>query len=840
MDKIALNKFSEFLLSLFEKLVKIAAESLYNIDYESVKNNGYTGEDDKKKAIFSMMFMISNDGGKSFRWFLTEEQKKWVLKELMKKLSSNNSISAETFFDTFINFKFNNGGMVSYFKTTGRETEYIVNFKEEKYIIGRGYEEDWEKQDETLINMKNNLTSQIGDPFVYLEEIWAFENVPFFYFDMGSITDLQIRLYALLPLFSINVSPNNQALFLQERITLFKKIEQIISYGKLFLESFTSLQENIQKDIEEIQSHAIRSAVAAIMIRNFSHHHGSHVLPRIQINTDNAKDVQQYLLYLQEKTALLNIINVYDPIPEGKVSIKDAIDFFRNNSGVKLFLNYFAEASKKENVYVYIDESCEKNDYCISPGYGELGKHALYVFLENFIRNLLKHSQPLPSGNGNLGIFVKYSENGVFIDITISSKNYFLIKDSVFCTEIDAQEIVERIKTIINTEKLIHSDGKTNFDHPGLKEMRICANILMGKNPGLIEKDTLLLVLEHYTDKDNNYYSIGYQFRVPKGKFVLEGNKENIEKLKKGEEVKPDFIVFNMDNENINLAFKNWDLLPQRICLIGNENDFSCPDNWSNWVGWIKKRSIFIQNEEWQNKKVIDEKNQYSFLLNNWYEKIFNEKEIEVKIDHEHLNGYNNDIFASNSSSNGHKFLFYHSETWCNCGEDIVKLKFSTNSAYRIVRFLGTSYQQLNSPENIIIPLEIKCVLGFKILIVDEEIFKIYKDLPDEDKKDLLKKLNIEFLSENDLMRYNFQNYDCIVLHLGMLDVNEKLYWISPDCLPPYVRIVTGRAKSLPEKILNNCLWANSRLIDRSMFIRAFESEDVFDIKYKIFKECLL
>jgi len=283
MDKTALNKFSEFLLSLCEKLVEIAAKSLYNLDYESVKNNGNTGEDDKKKAIFSMMFMISNDGGESFRWFLTEEQKKWVLKELKKKPPPNNSINAETFFDTFINFKFYNGGMVSYFKTTGRETEYIVNFKEEEYIIGRGYEEDWEKQDKTLINMKNNLTSKIGDPFVYLEEIWAFENVPFFYFDMGSITDLQIRLYALLPLFSINVSPNNQALFLQERITLFKKIEQIISYGKLFLESFTSLQENIQKDIEEFQSHALRSAVAAIMSRNMSHNIGSHVLARSEV-----------------------------------------------------------------------------------------------------------------------------------------------------------------------------------------------------------------------------------------------------------------------------------------------------------------------------------------------------------------------------------------------------------------------------------------------------------------------------------------------------------------------------------------------------------------------------
>jgi len=839
MDKIALNKFSEFLLSLCEKLVKIAAESLYNIDYESVKNNGYTGEDDKKKVIFSMMFMISNDGGESFRWFLTKEQKKWVLSKLNEKFSNVNSISAEEFFETFINFKFYEGGMVSYFKKTGRETEYIVNFKDEKYIIGEGYKKDWESQDKTLEDMKKELPSQIGDPFVYLEEIWAFENVPFFYFDMGSIIDLQIRLYALLPLFSINVSTNNQALSLQERITLFKKIEQIISYGKLFLESFTSLQENIQKDIEEIQSHAIRSAVAAIMIRNFSHHHGSHVLPRIQINNDtNAKDVQQYLLYLQEKTAFLNIINVYDPIPEGKVSIKDAIDFFRNNNGVKLFLKYFAEASEKDNVYVYNNESCE-NDYCISPGYGELGKHALYVILENFIRNLLKHSQPLPSGNGDLGIFVKYSENGVFIDITISSENYFLINDGVFCNETNASNIIEEIKQIINTEELIHSDGKTNFDYPGLKEMRICANMLMGKNPGLIEKGTLLPVLETHIINDKKYYSISYTFKIPKGRFVLQGNKENIEKLKNGEEVKPDFIVFNMNDENINLAFKNWDLLPQRICWIGNENDFGCPDNWSKWIGWIKKRSIFIQNEEWQNKKVIDEKNQYSFLLKKWYKKIFNEKEIEIKIHHNDLNVYNKNIFAPGSAGNTQKFHFYHSDPPCNCGEDIVKLKFSTNSAYRIVRFLGDNYHQLNSTEDLIIPLEIKSALGFKILIVDEEIFKIYNELLDN-KNNLLKELNIEFVSENHLKSDNFQNYDCIVLHLGIFDVNENLYWISPDCLPPYVRIVTGRAKSLPEKILNNCLWANSRLIDRSVFIRAFESEDVFDIKYKIFKECLL
>ena len=596
--------------------------------------------------------------------------------------------------------------------------------------------------------------------------------------------------------------------------------------------------------LQEIMKHALRSAVAAIMIRNFSHHHGSHVLPRIQINATNAKDVQQYLLYLQEKTAFMNIIGVYDPICESKVNINDAINFFtkkNGNSGVLTFLKYFGEASGKKGVNVYNlnDSDTNQKEYYISPGYGELGKHALYIIFENYIRNLLKHCKSINSEDPN--VFIKYilNENGLCINIEISTDNYFLITEKgKFCKKESAKAIFDSIQKIINEEELIHFDGKTNFDHPGLKEMRICANILMGKNPGLIEKGTLLPVLKTHTVSGNKYYSISYKFKVLKGKFISEENKENIEKLKNGEEVKPDFIVFDMKDENINLVFENWDLLPQRICWIGSEDNFNCPDNWNNWTNWIKKRSIFIQNEEWQNQKKIDEKNQYSFLLKKWYEKIFNKKEIEVKIHHENLKQYNY-IFASASSSDCQKFHFYHSDTPCNCGENIVKLNFSTNSAYRIVRFLGMSYQKLNPPENIIIPLEIKFALGFKILIVDEEIFNIYNDLSDKDKKNLLKKLNIEFISENDLKKDYFKNYDCIVLHLGMLDIKKNLYENSPDSLPPYVRIVTGRARPLPQEILNKCLWAKNRLIDRSVFIRALELKDPFDIKYKIFKEVL-
>jgi hypothetical protein len=730
----------------------------------------------------------------------------------------------------------------------------------DKIYLGENIEEKLNRLQEELLK-QNFIKPDTGNPvllidiFSYSKSGWAWINVPpgvpfdifeesFKEYFSNSKKKEEIENYRKIFLsagfvgdFLYIPSYKEDSIFFDCSF-LFKQENSIILYWlreRLCVSFINDLHNLLRMYLANLYSHLI--AVSSIMIRNFSHHHGSHVLPRIQITENNSNDVKQYLLYIQEKTALMNIINVYDPICEGKVSINDTVNFFtrkNGNSGVLLFLKYFAETNGKKDVLVGNDteDGVINEDFYVSPGYGELGKHALFIILENYIRNLLKHCKPIRSDE-NPVVSIKYFPHNSFINVEVSTKNYFLVENDRFCNESSAKEIIKFIENVIDAEELIYPDGRTNFEHPGLKEMRISANILSGKTPGLIIKDIIVPELKNHTINGENYYSISYKFKIPKARFVLEGTKENIDKIRNGKEVKPDFIVFDMNEENINLAFDNWVLLPQRICWIGEESNFKCPKNWNEWANWIKKRSIFIQRDKWEDLKNKSEKVQYSFLLESWYNKLFNEREVEVRIHHNVLCQYNN-IFSS-SNTFAQRFHFWHNDqrNQCNCGEDVVKLNFSTNSTYRIIRFLGTGYKQMKYPDNQIIPLEIKSILGFKILIVDEEIFRIYNDLPNDNKK-LLSQLNIKITSEENLNEI-FTSYDCVVFHLGMLEVNKELYELDPNSIPAYVRIVTGRAKPLPEEILKKCLWANSWLIDRSVFIRAFGSKDIFDIKYKIF-----
>jgi len=565
MDKIALTKFSEFLLSLCEKLVKIAAKSLYGGNSQ----NGNISEEDKKREIFSMMFMVSYNNTNSFRWFLTEEQKKWVLKELKKKLSPNNPISAETFFDTFINFEFSEGGMVSYFKKTGRETEYIVNFEDEGYIIGKGYEEDWKGQDETLKDMKEKLFSQIGDPFVFLEKIWAFQNVPFFYFDMGSIEDLQIRLYALLPLFFKEQGS------LQGRITQFKKIEQIISYGKLFFESFTSLKENIHKDIKEIQSHALHSAVAAIMARNMSHNIGSHVLNSVSVTPQNLVEMQNLTKYVQQRMDFIAMITSEFPSWTFPARfVWDIMSWFYKQS---LILDYIAEGeglraydfTKNDNsqknrlkvkVIILKKNGKEKPIDITDPGVGNfedvwvaipggiIGFQAIYVILEGIIRNSAKHGWVQKKKNNlkNLEITIEVTDDPekdyvtVFVGDNIEQEEINEEKaKSLLPPEEDKNEDKWPIHWKMNKkiiEPLIKTTGEIAPENWGIKELKIAAaflqrnfNILQVSDESIFFKENgesftgLIKAKAVPKQQDDNSYTFtfGYEFAIPKPKEVM-------------------------------------------------------------------------------------------------------------------------------------------------------------------------------------------------------------------------------------------------------------------------------------------------------------------------------
>ncbi len=574
--------------------------------------------------------------------------------------------------------------------------------------------------------------------------------------------------------------------------------------------------------------YALRSAVAAIMIRNFTHHHGSHVIPRLTKNElqNNPDGVEKYLQYINEKTALLNIINVYDPICEGKVNLKNALEYLQTvegykkaDEGVKLFVNFFAKASGRE--LVIIDKPECDDELIVSPGYGEIGVHAIYIIFENYVRNVLKHCKP-PSKNKERGPTIKFSvkKENKFARVWIKS-NYVVDNSG---------DIVRKINNIIENSKIIDEQGKTDFENPGIKEMRICANMLIGRTLGLAGGELKAI-------KDGN--GISYEFKIPLAKYVSEGDKNTIERIKAGKEVKPDFLVVNPSDSFFIL--QNWSVLPQRICWIGKEENLQLDDKWKKWLNWIKRRSIFIEEDEYS--KCKNEQEKYCLLLEKWWDKIFKDRGIEIKFcevcENSQKKGWQMEYWRKIEQlidckkSNNLEFHFCHPRE-CN-HKNVRKLTFSHDPTYRICRYFGRKEENcyLKNADDCkkkIVGLEICSILAFKILIIDNELYdKFQGSLKD------LEKINIFIIPENKDSFPDLKNYDCVVFHLGMLDVRQDLYEIEPDNLPPYVRIVTGRARPLSHDILQKCLWANSRLIDRSVFMRGLEPDDLFEKKYRVF-----
>lgn len=209
-------------------------------------------------------------------------------------------------------------------------------------------------------------------------------------------------------------------------------------------------QVNLIEDIfqqNEVKKHAVRAAISQVMARNMSHNIGSHVLSKM-VGIDSAK--HKFPLNNQYKSSFKNIYNSFKPtkakykdfnlanfnsylrtrmdfladIATGEPSmettnllVRDIIGemdknriLLNNISGVENF-NY---TIKVKDCRECEDKSCNKpacycnsnnKDIAVSIPNGIMGYHALYVIIENIIRNTAKHqenSSPEDSRHGGL------------------------------------------------------------------------------------------------------------------------------------------------------------------------------------------------------------------------------------------------------------------------------------------------------------------------------------------------------------------------------------------------------------------------------------------------------
>ena len=266
---------------------------------------------------------------------------------------------------------------------------------------------------------------------------------------------------------------------------------------------------------------ALRSAVSAIMGRNMSHNIGSHVIARYaavagsaeeQRERDHERDQEDhrtvFLRYLQRRMDFIAEVSTSDKPnwsqPLGLVEVLAALNLDKekrriNEEGKKKFkpilLSYI---TGKEGIKasVYIDPNTKEYFNCPS---GEVGAHALYVILENIIRNSARHNTDLSDGGKpykgkpvKIKVEVSDSEYPELLKLEITDCQTKIITDhpqkeeradkssDEKIKEESDKPLDEKINDIISKESFLNPDGSPNSQYWGIREMQICAQHLRG------------------------------------------------------------------------------------------------------------------------------------------------------------------------------------------------------------------------------------------------------------------------------------------------------------------------------------------------------------------------
>ena len=291
---------------------------------------------------------------------------------------------------------------------------------------------------------------------------------------------------------------------------------------------------------KNIRQSSLRNAVSAIMGRNMSHNIGSHVIARYAAVAGSLEEQREenlkrgvedhrtvFLRYLQRRMDFIAEVSTSDKPnwsqPLGLVELLTALDFEKakgciNEDGESKFepilLSYI---TGKEGIKasVHIDPDARAYFNCPS---GEVGAHALYVILENIIRNSARHNTDFgevvkltveatdsekPSENPPWGTLSrdrdhlpsfprKRESSGRGLkardgmrDFQTASEYPELLKLEITDCQTEKEEeggesLDERINNIISNESFLKPDGSPNPQYWGIREMQICAQYLRG------------------------------------------------------------------------------------------------------------------------------------------------------------------------------------------------------------------------------------------------------------------------------------------------------------------------------------------------------------------------
>jgi SAM-dependent methyltransferase len=612
------------------------------------------------------------------------------------------------------------------------------------------------------------------------------------------------------------------------------RIDSIVNIPSKIWSSKDGLYGSLQLIKEYVYTHALRSAVSAIMSRNMSHNIGSHVI-FYATYTGNAQyskeDYRNFLRYLQGRMDFLSLASTSEANWGIKYSLKTLIDSLKKQ---KILCENIVKSEGIDNnlikikiiPYHNIAKLPNTNLPDILIPHGEAGKHTLYTIIENFIRNVAKHQWSIldnATKSKVLQIKIHCSEESTIPDmykVTVSSNvpgcNNNLIK-----------KLNEKLSESILDEERGLALKQTNR---GFKEQRISACFLRLLPLNKIEEYTPnrkinkeLPLIEAICIKNNHKIasnidtcntencSFGIAFYVKKPLELLWIGEHNFSQDQLNElKYKGILIYSKIEEAEINdaktfpgkMAIISYEVkkeieeldkirqLPYRIIVINNQ------DKKSKWV------SINSHELPDHSNLSIDEyaDTLLKLLWEKWVKATFNNaSESSIQIGD---SNYSNELttpFTKQSTS----FILTHGNN-IQQPKDNNRFYLSYSSTDVLGKLISASMKKFY------LRWEIAEMVYSRILILDERIYNL-KDRKKNDKtiEEIWKKLGVDIKNHLDIINDPnnigsiLNNFDFIIIHQGIIDkIIDKhgpnslnTFWNSIIEKVAFPVIVSGRGK---------------------------------------------
>lgn len=274
---------------------------------------------------------------------------------------------------------------------------------------------------------------------------------------------------------------------------------------------------------------ARKAAVIQYVARNLDHNIGSHVIPEttLYFGYGDFSDVKrkEYIYsnkYIEERMDLIaQLSSMKGKYDSANYNLAELIDRLNESVIPKGLCDLLSKPSNKKITITVAEES--KGHIAALPN-GIVGVQALFVIIENIIRNAYKHSQPL--------IEKTYKKYEIFINISNSSHEYsdfwqIDIYDNLGKpnqTFRKDSEVIDKLNGLIN-QPVLTPDAQLQDRGWGIMEMKSAVAFLVGHPlEQLDELNTAygkpMFEALYYPDREG-YNNLGYRFYLRKPSLLL-------------------------------------------------------------------------------------------------------------------------------------------------------------------------------------------------------------------------------------------------------------------------------------------------------------------------------